>query len=107
MGLGKRLEHRPDELSGGEMQRVAVARALSTKPALLLADEPTGNLDSTASREILGLIREVTRERQVTVVMVTHDPQAAKVGDRLVRFADGQVVADEAVAPLAAVSGGH
>ena len=107
VGLGKRLEHRPDELSGGEMQRVAVARALSTKPALLLADEPTGNLDSTASREILGLIREVTRERQVTVVMVTHDPHAAQVGDRLVRFADGRVVSDEAVAPLAAVSGAH
>ncbi|MBS2026919.1 MAG: ABC transporter ATP-binding protein [Deltaproteobacteria bacterium] len=108
VGLGKRMQHRPDELSGGEMQRVAVARALSTKPALLLADEPTGNLDSTASREILGLIREVTRERQVTVVMVTHDPQAAQVGDRLVRFADGRVVSDEAVAPLAAVSaGGH
>jgi putative ABC transport system ATP-binding protein len=97
VGLGGRLEHRPDELSGGEMQRVAVARALSTTPALLLADEPTGNLDSKASKEILALIREVTRERGVTVVMVTHDPQAALVGDRLVRFADGRVVSDEAV----------
>jgi putative ABC transport system ATP-binding protein len=98
VGLGKRLDHRPDEMSGGEMQRVAVARALSTRPALLLADEPTGNLDSQSSREILHLIRETTREHKVTVVMVTHDPNAATVGDRLVRFADGKVVADEQIA---------
>ena len=105
VGLAARTEHRPDELSGGEMQRVAVARALSTTPALLLADEPTGNLDSAASKEILALIRAVTREHQVTVVMVTHDPNAAQVGDRLVRFADGQVVADDAISdPAAAVS---
>jgi putative ABC transport system ATP-binding protein len=97
VGLAARSEHRPDELSGGEMQRVAVARALSTSPALLLADEPTGNLDSQSSREILALIREVTREHGVTVVMVTHDSGAAQVGDRLVRFADGRVVRDEAI----------
>ena len=97
VGLSARLSHRPDELSGGEMQRVAVARALSTSPALLLADEPTGNLDSAASREILGLIREVTAERRVTVVMVTHDPGAAQVGDRLVRFADGAILSDAAI----------
>ena len=97
VGLGKRLDHHPDEMSGGEMQRVAVARALSTQPALLLADEPTGNLDSKSSKEILALIREVTRENNVTVVMVTHDPSAALVADRLVRFADGIIVSDEAV----------
>jgi putative ABC transport system ATP-binding protein len=106
VGLGGRLDHRPDEMSGGEMQRVAVARALSTSPALLLADEPTGNLDSKSSKEILQLIRETTREQHVTVVMVTHDPNAALVGDRLVRFADGCVVSDEAVgAPAQPVDG--
>lgn len=97
VGLGGRMEHRPDEMSGGEMQRVAVARALSTTPALLLADEPTGNLDSKSTKEILALIRETTREANVTVVMVTHDSNAALVADRLVRFADGNIVADERI----------
>jgi putative ABC transport system ATP-binding protein len=96
-GLKGRSTHRPDELSGGEMQRVAVARALLSEPALLLADEPTGNLDSKTGTEVLRLIREATRERQLTVVMVTHDPRAAEVGDRLVRLADGNIVGDEAV----------
>ena len=98
VGLKARADHRPDELSGGEMQRVAVARALLTEPALLLADEPTGNLDSKTGAEGLHLIREATRQAGVTVVMVTHDPGAAKVGDRVVRLADGQLVGDEAVA---------
>jgi putative ABC transport system ATP-binding protein len=96
-GLKGRSTHRPDELSGGEMQRVAVARALLSEPALLLADEPTGNLDSKTGAEVLRLIREATRARQLTVVMVTHDPRAAEVGDRLVRLADGNIVGDEAV----------
>jgi putative ABC transport system ATP-binding protein len=109
VGLGGRMEHRPDEMSGGEMQRVAVARALSTRPALLLADEPTGNLDSKSSKEILALIRETTQESKITVVMVTHDSNAALVGDRLVRFADGNVVSDEAIGapPAAAVAASH
>jgi putative ABC transport system ATP-binding protein len=97
VGLKGRSEHRPDELSGGEMQRVAVARALLTEPALLLADEPTGNLDSKTGAEVLQLLRQATRERQLTVVMVTHDPRAAEVGDRIVRLADGALVGDEQV----------
>lgn len=96
-GLKGRGTHRPDELSGGEMQRVAVARALLSEPALLLADEPTGNLDSKTGTEVLRLIREATRARQLTVVMVTHDPKAAEVGDRLVRLADGIIIGDDAV----------
>ncbi len=95
VGLKGRDLHRPDELSGGEMQRVAVARALLTEPALLLADEPTGNLDSKTGAEVLKLIRDATRQRNLTVVMVTHDRQAAAVGDRIVRLADGAVVGDE------------
>jgi putative ABC transport system ATP-binding protein len=101
-GLKGRSTHRPDELSGGEMQRVAVARALLSDPALLLADEPTGNLDSKTGTEVLRLIREATRERHLTVVMVTHDPRAAEVGDRLVRLADGHIVGDEVVRSAAA-----
>lgn len=96
-GLKGRDAHRPDELSGGEMQRVAVARALLSEPALLLADEPTGNLDSKTGAEVLKLIREATRDRNLTVVMVTHDPKAAEVGDRLVRLADGRIVGDDPV----------
>jgi putative ABC transport system ATP-binding protein len=95
VGLKGRDHHRPDELSGGEMQRVAVARALLIQPALLLADEPTGNLDSKTGAEVLRLIREATRERHLTVVMVTHDEKAAAVGDRIVRLKDGLVVGDQ------------
>jgi putative ABC transport system ATP-binding protein len=84
------------------MQRVAVARALLTEPALLLADEPTGNLDSKTGTEVLRLLREATRQRQLTVVMVTHDPRAAAVGDRIVRLADGAIVGDEPVHEQAA-----
>ncbi|HYO66528.1 MAG TPA: ATP-binding cassette domain-containing protein, partial [Archangium sp.] len=97
VGLGGRTHHRPDELSGGEMQRVAVARALLMEPAVLLADEPTGNLDSRTGAEVLRMLREATRERGLTVVMVTHDLKAAEVGDRIVRLADGLIVGDERV----------
>ncbi|MGA9525214.1 MAG: ABC transporter ATP-binding protein [Myxococcaceae bacterium] len=102
VGLNGRDHHLPDELSGGEMQRVAVARALLIEPALLLADEPTGNLDSKTGAEVLALIREATRERHLTVVMVTHDQKAAEVGDRLVRLKDGVIVSDEPVQPAEA-----
>jgi putative ABC transport system ATP-binding protein len=94
--LGHRRTHRPDELSGGEMQRVAIARALVIDPKLILADEPTGNLDSATGEQILELIRAANRELGTTVVMVTHDATAAAHGSRLVTMRDGRVVADAA-----------
>jgi putative ABC transport system ATP-binding protein len=96
MGLGDRRDHRPTELSGGEQQRVAVARALITNPAVVFADEPTGNLDSAASGSILGLLRRAVDELGQTIVMVTHDPGAAAVADRTVFLGDGRVVDDQA-----------
>jgi putative ABC transport system ATP-binding protein len=92
VGLGDRLTHRPAELSGGQQQRVAVARALASRPAVILADEPTGNLDSASSREVLGLLRHAVDEFGQTVVMVTHDPEAAAVADETIEMADGRVV---------------
>ncbi len=94
VGLGDRLEHRPAQLSGGQQQRVAVARALISKPAVVFADEPTGNLDSKASEEVLGLLRQAVDELGQTVVMVTHDAGAAAVADRIVILVDGKVVTD-------------
>jgi putative ABC transport system ATP-binding protein len=94
--LRDRLSHRPSELSGGQQQRVAVARALVHRPAVLFADEPTGNLDSHASEEVLGLLRRAVDEFGQTVIMVTHDAQAAAVADRLVVLRDGKVVHDGA-----------
>jgi putative ABC transport system ATP-binding protein len=92
--LGDRLSHRPSELSGGQQQRVAVARALVSKPAVVFADEPTGNLDSGSSGEVLSLLRRAVDEFGQTVVMVTHDPNAAAVADRVVVLVDGKVVED-------------
>jgi putative ABC transport system ATP-binding protein len=92
VGLGDRLTHRPAELSGGQQQRVAVARALASRPAVIFADEPTGNLDSASSREVLGLLRHAVDEFGQTVVMVTHDPEAAAVADETIEMADGRVV---------------
>jgi putative ABC transport system ATP-binding protein len=94
VGLGDRRTHRPAELSGGQQQRVAVARALISKPAVVFADEPTGNLDSTSSGEVLHLLRRSVDEFGQTVVMVTHDPDAASYADRLLVLRDGQVVHD-------------
>jgi putative ABC transport system ATP-binding protein len=94
VGLGHRRRHRPDELSGGEMQRVAIARALVIEPKLILADEPTGNLDSATGEQILDLIRRANRERQATVVMVTHDAKAAAYGSRVVAMRDGRIERD-------------
>jgi putative ABC transport system ATP-binding protein len=94
IGLGDRLTHRPSELSGGQQQRVAVARALIHRPAVVFADEPTGNLDSKSSDEVLGLLRQAVDEFGQTVVMVTHDPHAASVADRIVVLRDGEVVHD-------------
>ncbi|HWG44965.1 MAG TPA: ABC transporter ATP-binding protein [Gemmataceae bacterium] len=89
VGLGHRAEHHPEEMSGGEMQRVAIARALVTEPEAVLCDEPTGNLDSANSREIMLLLRSLPESGRRSVVMVTHDPQAAAYGDRLVNIRDG------------------
>jgi putative ABC transport system ATP-binding protein len=97
VGLADRRTHRPAELSGGQQQRVAVARALVHKPAVVFADEPTGNLDSKASAEVLNLLRQAVDEFGQTVVMVTHDPDAAAIADRLIELADGRIVRDEAV----------
>jgi putative ABC transport system ATP-binding protein len=94
VGLGDRRTHRPSELSGGQQQRVAVARALVSKPAVVFADEPTGNLDSAASTEVLALLRRAVDDFDQTVVMVTHDPAAAAYADRLIVLADGRVASD-------------
>jgi putative ABC transport system ATP-binding protein len=94
VGLGDRLTHRPAELSGGQQQRVAVARALIHRPAVVFADEPTGNLDSHASDEVLGLLRRAVDDFGQTVVMVTHDPHSASVADRLVVLNDGKIIHD-------------
>ena len=94
VGLGDRRTHRPSELSGGQQQRVAVARALVSKPSVVFADEPTGNLDSVASGEVLGLLRRAVDDFGQTVVMVTHDAAAASIADRLIVLEDGRVAHD-------------
>jgi len=95
--LADRMDHRPTELSGGQMQRVAIARALVNKPAMILADEPTGNLDSTSGKGIVGLFEELHQNGQ-TVVMITHDMAVAKIASRVVQIRDGQIVEDERAA---------
>jgi putative ABC transport system ATP-binding protein len=92
LGLGERLEHRAEMLSMGERQRVMIARALSTEPQLLLADEPTGSLDSQRSSEVLELLRELCRERDVAIVLVSHDPLAAGYADRVLALRDGKLI---------------
>jgi putative ABC transport system ATP-binding protein len=95
LGLEKRLPHRPNELSGGEQQRVALARALINKPAIVLADEPTGNLDSANSEIVLNMLRHTNRDLGQTVLMITHNPEAAQYGDRIIHMRDGEIVAPE------------
>jgi putative ABC transport system ATP-binding protein len=104
LGLQQRAKHRAEQLSMGERQRVMIARALSTEPKLLLADEPTGSLDSARSREVLGLLTEICRERGVSVMLVTHDPQAARYADRVHALLDGKLVEyqpDQTFVPVA------
>jgi putative ABC transport system ATP-binding protein len=112
MGLGERANHHPSQLSGGQQQRVAIARALVNEPNLILADEPTGNLDTKTSIEVMALLQELREKRTITVVLITHDMDVARYGTRIVSIRDGQIVSDrsntparaaEAVAPLTMV----
>jgi putative ABC transport system ATP-binding protein len=96
LGISGRLNHRPSELSGGEQQRVAIARALITRPAIVLADEPTGNLDSANSDAVLQVLRRSNQELKQTVMMITHNPDAAAIGDRILHMRDGQLVGQAA-----------
>jgi putative ABC transport system ATP-binding protein len=96
VGLEDRLTHRPSELSGGQQQRVAVARAMVSRPAVVFADEPTGNLDSKSSEDVMKLLRRAVDEFDQTVIMVTHDPEAATYADRLLTLRDGRIVSDAA-----------
>jgi putative ABC transport system ATP-binding protein len=95
LGIAQRLAHRPNELSGGEQQRVALARALINRPAIVLADEPTGNLDSKSSSIVLNMLRQSNKDLGQTVLMITHNPEAAEYGDRIVHMRDGEIVPPE------------
>jgi len=97
VGLADRIGHRPTELSGGEQQRVAIARAIAKDPPLVLADEPTGNLDSRSGAEVMALLSSLHEEQGITLVMITHDPNIAHYCQRIIRLMDGQVVAEEKV----------
>ena len=97
VGLGDRLWHHPNQLSGGQQQRVAIARALVNTPRLLLADEPTGNLDTRTSIEVMGIFQKLNKENGITILLITHEMDIAEYGTRLIRFRDGRVVADQPV----------
>ena len=96
LGIADRLDHRPSELSGGQQQRVAIARALVTKPSIILADEPTGNLDSKSSEAVLEMLKRSNREFKQTVLMITHNPEAATIADRIIHMRDGSITGIEA-----------
>ena len=98
VGIGDRGGHTPNQLSGGQQQRVAIARALVNEPEVLLADEPTGNLDTRTSVEVMEILQRLNRERRITVMLITHEHDIAEYGDRVVTFRDGRVVSDQAVA---------
>lgn len=100
VGLDRWATHRPEEMSGGQQQRVAIARALATQPAILLADEPTGNLDSQRSIEIMQLLHGLNKEQNLTIMMVTHEPDMAEYGNRIVHFVDGRVDTDTMNVPF-------
>ena len=97
VGLGERMHHQPAQLSGGERQRVAIARALANEPAILLADEPTGNLDSQSGMEVMDLLQEINRQRDMTMLLVTHDPRVARTAQRILTMHDGCIVDDHTV----------
>ena len=97
VGLGQRYHHMPNQLSGGQQQRVAIARALINEPSILLADEPTGNLDTRTSIEVMGIFQKLNKEKGITVLLITHEADIAEYGTRLIRFRDGRVVADQPV----------
>jgi putative ABC transport system ATP-binding protein len=106
VGLGDRLHHRPNELSGGQQQRVAIARAIVNEPAIILADEPTGNLDSQSGAEIVALFQQLNRERGLTVIFVTHDAEISRHTGRIIYLNDGQIIGQEKVEkPLVAADG--
>ena len=95
LGIEKKLKSYPNQLSGGQQQRVAIARALSAKPAIILADEPTGNLDSKTSQEVMGLLKMTSREFHQTIIMMTHNEEIAQLADRIIHIEDGRIVGGE------------
>ncbi len=97
VGLGQRFHHTPNQLSGGQQQRVAIARSLINEPSIILADEPTGNLDTRTSIEVMGIFQRLNVERGITVMLITHEMDIAEYGTRLIRFRDGRVVADQKI----------